>query len=89
MGWGWDLFGTATWKVAPVASLGAIQYTQVSLVLLGHAFAVYVAYHISQRQSTVRAKALWSLAPVLIITLVFSLVNLWLLAQPMQMRSAM
>ncbi len=89
LGWGWDLFGTAAWKIAPLVSLGPIQYTQVALVLLGHAFAVYVAYHISQRQSTVRAKALRSLAPVLIIALGFSIVNLWLLAQPMQMRSAM
>lgn len=89
LGWGWNLFGTAAWKIAPVASLGSIQYTQVSLVLLGHAFAVYVAYHISQRQSTVRAQALWSLAPILTIFLGISLVNLWLLAQPMQMRSAM
>jgi hypothetical protein len=89
LGWGWDLFGTAAWKVAPVASLGSIQYAQVVLVLLGHAFAVYVAYHISRRQSTVRTQALRSLVPVLIIALVFSLVNLWLLGQPMQMRSAM
>ena len=89
MGWGWDLFGTATWKVAPLASMGSIQYTQVALVLLGHAFTAFVAYRISLRQSAVRADALRSLAPVLIIALGFSLVNLWLLAQPMQMRSAM
>jgi polyferredoxin len=89
LGWGWDLFGTAAWKVAPMVSLGSIQYAQVGLVLLGHAFAVYVAYYIAQRQSAVRAKAVRSLIPILTITLGFSLVNLWLLAQPMQMRSAM
>lgn len=89
LGWGWDLFGTAAWKLSPVVSLGSIQYTQVMLVLLGHAFAVYVAYHISQRQSMVKSKALRSLAPILTIALGFSLLNLWLLAQPMLMRSAM
>jgi hypothetical protein len=89
LGWGWNLFGTAAWKLAPMLSLGSIQYTQVVLVLLGHAFAVYVADHISQRQSTVRAKALRSLEPFLTVILGFSLLNLWLLAQPMQMRSGM
>ncbi|HLE82292.1 MAG TPA: 4Fe-4S binding protein [Dehalococcoidia bacterium] len=89
LGWGWDLFGTAAWNVAPLASLGSIQYAQVALVVLGHAFAVYVAYHIARRQSTIRAEATRSLAPILTIVLGFSLMNLWLLAQPMQMRSAM
>lgn len=89
MGWGWDLFGTAAWNVGPLASLGSIQYTQVVLVLVGHAFAVYVAHHISRRQSDVRSRAVWSLAPVLVGALGFSLVNLWLLTQPMLMRSAM
>ncbi len=89
LGWGWNLFGTAAWSPGPLASLASIQYAQVIFVLLGHAVGIYVAFYVSRRMTTARSAARLSLAPVLLLALGFSLVNLWLLAQPMQMRSAM
>lgn len=87
LAWGWDLFGTASWTLGPILSLATIQYVQVGLLLIGQAFAAYVAYHVSRRLLHGRGQRLRSLAPVLMLVLGFSTVNLLLLMQPMSMRT--
>jgi len=85
-GWGWDLFDTAQADPGPLLSMEAIQDLQVLLVLVGHLFAVYIAYRLFRRLSI---RSLRGLVPVVMMLALFSIVNLWLLAQPMQMRTGM
>jgi hypothetical protein len=50
-GWGWDLFGTAGYRV-DIAIIGArfAWYTAVIAVLVGHMISVYLAHMVAMRE---------------------------------------
>ncbi len=75
LGWGWNIFGTAAWNTGTILSMAKIHPLQVALLVLGHAFAVYVAYHVSRRLMRQRGQRLRALAPILAMVLGFSVVN--------------
>ncbi len=88
-GWGWDIFGTAGMNPGPVLSLSAIWYIQVFLVVTGHAFSIYVASKVARQTFEDEKQAMHSLLPQLLVLVGFSIVSLWLISQPMIMRTAM
>ena len=87
-GWGWDLFGTAAWTLGPLLSMNSIWILQVTLVLVGHWAATAAALRITHRYPGGPDPAG---ARMLAALLVWSLgaFNLWLLAQPMEMRTGL
>jgi hypothetical protein len=89
LGWGHDWFGTAR---APLTSLWApetIWYLQVALVVIGHAYGIFVAQREAFRVYDGDHKASFRVHLVMMIGMIaMSLLSLWLLAQPMYMRTA-
>jgi polyferredoxin len=90
LGRGADLFGTAGYQPSPLLSQGVIWGLQVGLVLLGHLAAAratertHHTVNAANAPSTLGAR----LVPALLM-LAATAANLWLLAQPMEMRTGM
>ena len=89
LGWGWDLFGTAGKEYMPLLSLNSIWYLQVVLIVIGHIFGVIVADRIAKVLFKDRKNFIRSLIPQLIVMVLYSSFSIWLIAQPMEMRTGM
>jgi hypothetical protein len=82
-GFGWNLFGTANYKV----DLGLISpyvfwYGAVALIVAGHVLAVYMAHLTALREFGERRAALVSQVPMLVVMVAYTMLSLWILAQP-------
>ncbi|MAE64779.1 MAG: hypothetical protein CMJ18_10975, partial [Phycisphaeraceae bacterium] len=87
-GWGWNLLGTAGWSVPPMVSLDTLWILQVLLVGIGHVYSLWAAHRISQRTFVDAVSASRSQWPMLLGMILFSIFSLWLLKQPMEMRTS-
>ncbi len=87
-GWGWNLFGTLYWRIPPLVSLDVLWILQIALVLVGHVFSLWVAQRTSINIFGNRKSALTSQLPMLAAMICFSVFSLWLLKQPMEMRTS-
>lgn len=89
LGWGHDIFGTAR---APLSSLWepeTIWYLQLGLVVIGHVYGIIVAQREAFRIYDGDKKAAFRVHLVMMIGMIaMSMLSLWLLAQPMYMRTA-
>jgi hypothetical protein len=83
LGLGWNLLGTATYQ-PDIGIVGArfAWYTAVTAVVLGHMVAVYVAHVIALREFPNPRRALRSQYPMLVLMVGYTMVSLWILAQP-------
>ena len=88
MGWGWDLIGTGMLTIAPLTSLSTLWGVQVLLVLIGHIYSLWVARRTAIALFGEGANAFRSQLPMLAAMVLFSLLSLWLLKQPMVMRTS-
>ncbi len=88
-GWGWDVFGTAHRRYAPLLSLPTIWYLQIMLIVVGHIYGVIVADRIARRLFDGRTQVIRGLAPLIVTMILYSGFSVWLIAQPMTMRSGM
>jgi polyferredoxin len=88
-GWGWDLFGTAGRRYPPLTTLKTIWWIQISLIVAGHFFGVLVADRMAMRLYPDRGAAVRSLVPLIVTMILYSSFSVWLIAQPMEMRSGM
>ena len=81
--------GEPDWQFMPLVASDAIYWLQILLILLGFIFSLNVGYRLTatlfDRQETT-GKAF---IPFAVISLVFTLINLYLLNQPMGARHAM
>lgn len=83
-GWGWDLFGTASHFRAPMLpDMGWVWHTQVGLILFGHIVSLVAAHRVALRIWPTRGQVLLSQLPMLGIMVLFTVVGLWILAQPL------
>lgn len=87
-GWGWNLFGTGRWTIPPLISLEKLWIIQVLLVLIGHVYSLWVAQRTSLRLFGSARAAFRSQLPMLAGMIAFSIFSLWLLKQPMEMRTS-
>jgi polyferredoxin len=89
LGWGHDWFGTARAPLSALWSPESIWYLQVALVVIGHAYGIFVAQREALRVYQGDRKASFRLHLVMIVGMIaMSMLSLWLLAQPMYMRTA-
>lgn len=80
-GWGWNLFGTAAYKVnLAIVSPYVFWYGSVAIIVLGHVIAVYLA-HIAALRLFGR-HALVGEVPMLLLMVAYTTLSLWILAQP-------
>jgi hypothetical protein len=82
-GWGWDLFGTAHYKV-DVGIVGArfAWYTSVAVIVLGHVLAMYVAHRLALARFADARTARRSQYPLVALMIAYTMLSLWILAQP-------
>jgi ferredoxin len=89
LGWGQDLLGTARAPLTALWSPESIWYLQVALVVLGHVYGIYVAQREARRVYGDDRRAALRVHLVMMVGMIgMSLLSLWLLAQPMFMRTA-
>ncbi|MBZ0268303.1 hypothetical protein K8I85_09105 [bacterium] len=88
-GFGWDLFGTAGKHFRPWLTLRTIWWLQISLIVIGHIAGVIAADHIARTIFPNRKDVIKGLAPLIVTMIAYSSFSVWLIAQPMEMRSGM
>ena len=82
-GFGWNLFGTARYRPdIGIVGARAVWYTAVVAIVLGHVIAVYVAHVVALREFRDRRAALRSQLPMLVLMVGYTVVSLWIIAQP-------
>ena len=83
LGRGWDLFGTAEYVTdIGVVSARAVWFLSVGAIVAGHIAAVYLAHHTATRLFGDRALAMRSQYPMLALMVMYTVVSLWIVAQP-------
>jgi hypothetical protein len=88
LGWGHDWFGTARAPLSALWTPESIWYVQVTLIVIGHVYGIVVAQREAFRLYRDR-KTSFRVHMVMIVGLIaMSVMSLWLLAQPMYMRTA-
>jgi hypothetical protein len=82
-GWGWNLFGTAGYRV-DIAIIGArfAWYTAVTAVLVAHMISIYLAHMVAMREFEPRRATLRSQVPLTALMVVFTFISLSILAEP-------
>jgi polyferredoxin len=88
LGWGWNLFSTAGISIPPLTSLDVLWILQVILVGVGHVYSLWAAQKISRHifvNDIAASRGQW---PMLAAMIAFSIFSLWLLKQPMEMRTS-
>ncbi len=88
-GRGWDLFGTANRSYAPWLSLETIWWLQIGLIVTGHLAGVIAADRIARVLFKEKGDAIRGLIPLILTMILYSSFSVWLIAQPMTMRSGM
>jgi hypothetical protein len=82
-GWGWNLFGTAGYKVnLAIVSPYVFWYSAVAIIVFGHVVAVYLAHVVALRLFGSHRGALLSQVPMLVLMVAYTTLSLWILAQP-------
>ena len=87
-GSGQNLFGTLGMTVPPLVSLDVLWVLQILLVLVGHVYSLWAAHRVSSNLFADRKAAFRSQLPMLVGMICFSIFSLWLLKQPMEMRTS-
>ncbi len=88
-GYGWNIFGTAGIMIKPMLELNTVWFIQVALIITGHLFGIYISHRHAHQVFTDEKAAIKSQVPVTVMMMLFSALSLWLIAQPMNMRTGM
>lgn len=89
LGRGWDLLGTATASPGPLAPAWGIWTLMVALIVIGHVWSLAAGHRIAGHIFPTRRLAIRSQLPLLAGMIAYSVLSLWIVAQPMQMRTAL
>jgi len=82
-GLGWDLFGTRLYLVdISVVNARMVWYTSVIAIVTGHVIAVWLAHVMALRTFSGNQAALRSQIPMLLLMVGYTILSLWILAQP-------
>ncbi len=89
LGFGWDIFGTMGYEIN-IGIIGArtVWLVSVAAIVVGHVAAVYLAHVTALRAIPERRYALRSQYPMLVLMVAYTMVSLWILAQPIVEPSA-
>ena len=83
LGHGWDLFGTTDYVIElTIVNARATWLISIAAIITGHIFAVYLAHMTALKTFTGTKAALRSQYPMLILMVGYTMVGLWILAQP-------
>ena len=80
---GWNLFGTAAFEPGMgTMSPSVYWYLAVTVIIVGHVIAVYLAHIVALRLFQSRKAALVSQIPMVVLMVLYTMVSLLILAQP-------
>lgn len=79
-------WGVPNWNIAPMASDSTIYWLQMGVLVLFYAASVYLGCRIALQSSPGRKTAIVILIPMVALSLAFTLLNIFLLNQPMSAR---
>ncbi len=83
LGRGWDLFGTVDYQIdIGVINARVVWFLSVAVIVAGHVLAVYLAHLAAFRLFKDRTAALNSQYPMLTLMVLYTVVSLWIIAQP-------
>lgn len=83
LGLGWDVFGTRNYFVRiGLIDARIVWYVSVAAIVTGHVAALYVAHLQALREFADRQSALRSQWPMLVLMVCYTMVSLWIIAQP-------
>ncbi len=88
LGWGTDFFGTARAPLSALWTPESIWYLQVALIIIGHIYGIIVAQRAAFRLYRERRASFRVHLVMMVGMVLMSMLSLWLLAQPMFMRTA-
>ena len=82
-GFGWDLFGGATYFIRPaLVDARFVWYLSVTVIVAGHVAALYLSHRLSLREFPDRRDAVRSQWPMLALMVSYTMLSLWIIAQP-------
>jgi hypothetical protein len=82
-GFGWDLFGSSLYMVdISVVNARFVWYTSVVAIVTGHIIAVWLAHVMALRTFKDNRAVLFSQIPMLALMVAYTMLSLWILAQP-------
>lgn len=82
-GLGWNLFGTKAFVVRTVPlQADVVWLIEVAVIVIGHIAGVYKAHRVALTIFRTRMGAFLSQIPMLILMVLYTVVGLWILAQP-------
>jgi hypothetical protein len=82
-GYGWDLFGTKLYFInLAVINARIVWFVSVTAIVLGHVIAVYLAHRMALRVFGDSRAALVSQVPMVVLMVGYTMVSLWIIAQP-------
>ena len=82
-GYDWNLFGTADYHVDPqFLGAGFVWYFSLAAIVCGHVAAVYLAHGEALALYGTRSRALVSQVPMVLLMVGYTMVSLWIIAQP-------
>ncbi|MEH6466246.1 MAG: hypothetical protein V7722_01340, partial [Porticoccus sp.] len=82
-GYGWDLFGTKHYFVdIGIVNARFIWITSVIVIVVGHIIAVFLSHVMAQRVFESQRQVVMSQIPMLVLMVGYTMVSLWILAQP-------
>ncbi|MDX1380787.1 MAG: hypothetical protein R3233_06685 [Xanthomonadales bacterium] len=83
LGHGWNLFGTRLYRV-DIGIVGArfVWISSVIAIVAGHIVAVWLGHVMALRAFGTRRAALLSQVPMLLLMVAYTVLSLWILAQP-------
>ena len=83
LGLGWDLFGTKLYFIRlGIVDARLVWYVSLFAIIAGHVAAVWLSHVCALRLYTSRRAALRSQYPMLALMVAYTLLSLWIIAQP-------
>ena len=84
LGIGWNLFGTRDAQIdITVIGTKAAWYLALSAIVVGHALSVYLAHVTAERLLGPRKRVLRALLPLTLLMVIYTVVSLMILAEPL------
>jgi hypothetical protein len=82
-GFGWDLFGTIDYTInIAIINARVVWFLSLGVIVVGHVLAVYLAHIVAVRTFSGRSAVLSSQYPMLTLMVVYTVISLWIIAQP-------
>ena len=82
-GYGWDIFGSGGYELnLDIINAAILWYLSIAVIVAGHILAVYLSHLAAARVFEDHGVATQSQYPMLTLMVMYTVVSLWIIAQP-------